>query len=110
MAELFLQWLQQFMDFSTILNISIAASWMVLAVFLLRFALKKAPKWVHVLLWGLVAVRLLMPFSIESSFFAEFAYLETDAILPRTPETFGIISSLKYLLSVRGYVIIFRFS
>ena len=68
MAELFLQWLQQFMDFSTILNVSIAASWMVLAVFLLRFALKKAPKWVHVLLWGLVAVRLLMPFSIESSF------------------------------------------
>ena len=56
------------MDFSVILNISIAASWMVLAVIVLRLILKKAPKWIHVALWGLVAVRLLMPFSIESAY------------------------------------------
>ena len=38
-----------------------------LAVLLLRFVLKKAPKWVNVLLWGIVAVRLICPFSIESA-------------------------------------------
>ena len=66
------QWLSTTMeyvlDFSNILNASIAASWMVLAVIVMRFLLKKAPRWTHVALWGLVAVRLLLPFSIESAF------------------------------------------
>ena len=53
--------------FLKILNMSISASWLVLAVLLLRLALKNAPKWVRVLLWGLVAVRLVFPFSIESA-------------------------------------------
>ena len=57
MSELFLK----------IINMSISASWLVLAVLLLRFVLKKAPKWVNVLLWGIVAVRLAFPFSIESA-------------------------------------------
>lgn len=52
--------------FLKILNMSISASWLVLAVLILRFALKKAPKWVNVLLWGIVAVRLILPFSPES--------------------------------------------
>jgi len=38
----------------------------VIAVLTLRFCLKKAPKWVNVLLWGIVAVRMVFPFSIES--------------------------------------------
>lgn len=49
------------------LNMSIAASWLILAVALLRFALKKAPKWIAVLLWGIVALRLAVPFSFESA-------------------------------------------
>ena len=53
--------------FLKIINMSISASWLVLAVLLLRFVLKKAPKWVNVLLWGIVAVRLICPFSIESA-------------------------------------------
>ena len=53
--------------FLKIVNMSISASWLVLAVLLLRFILKKAPKWVNVLLWGIVAVRLAFPFSIESA-------------------------------------------
>ena len=53
--------------FLKIVNMSISASWLVLAVLLLRFVLKKAPKWVNVLLWGIVAVRLTFPFSIESA-------------------------------------------
>ena len=53
--------------FLKIINMSISASWLVLAVLILRFVLKKAPKWVNVLLWGIVAVRLICPFTIESS-------------------------------------------
>ena len=60
--------LQSVMDVSNVLNASAAASWLVLVVIMLRFLLKKVPKGLHVALWGLVAVRLLMPISIESGF------------------------------------------
>ena len=60
--------------FLKILNMSAAASWIAAAVLLLRCCLKRAPKWANVLLWGFVAVRLLLPFSIES----------TLSLLPRT--------------------------
>lgn len=53
--------------FLKIVNMSISASWLVLAVLVFRLVFKKAPKWIHVLLWGIVAVRLLCPFSIESA-------------------------------------------
>ena len=53
--------------FLQIVNMSVAASWIVLAVLLLRFFLKDVPKWTYVLLWGIVAVRLICPFSLESS-------------------------------------------
>ena len=43
MSELFLK----------IINMSISASWLILAVLILRLVLKKAPKWVNVLLWGI---------------------------------------------------------
>ena len=52
--------------FLSIVNMSISASWIVLAVLILRLLLKKAPKWITVLLWGIVAIRLICPFSIES--------------------------------------------
>lgn len=52
--------------FLKIVNMSISASWIVLAVLLLRLLLKKAPKWISVILWGIVAIRLICPFSIES--------------------------------------------
>ena len=52
--------------FLKILNMSITASWLVLAVIALRFLLKKAPKAFAVLLWGLVGIRLILPFSFES--------------------------------------------
>jgi len=58
MTELFLR----------VLNLSYSALWIVLAVVVLRVALRKAPKWIHVLLWALVAVRLVLPFSVESAF------------------------------------------
>lgn len=48
-------------------NMSIAAGWIVLVAAALRLLLKRAPKWISVLLWGVVALRLVCPFSIESA-------------------------------------------
>lgn len=53
--------------FLKLVNLSISASWLILAVLVLRVVLKKAPKWVMPLLWGVVALRLVCPFSIESA-------------------------------------------
>jgi len=52
--------------FLHLLNMSITAGWIALAVLILRLFLKKAPRWITVLLWGLVGLRLLLPISIES--------------------------------------------
>ena len=53
--------------FLKLLNLSISASWLVLAVLVLRLISKRSPKWMNVLLWGIVALRLVLPFSIESA-------------------------------------------
>ena len=53
--------------FVKLLNISIAAGWIVLAAALLRKLLRRAPKWAVCLLWLVLALRLVLPFSIESS-------------------------------------------
>ena len=57
MTELFLK----------LLNMGLSATWLILAVLLLRLVLKRAPKWVNPLLWGVAALRLVLPFSIESA-------------------------------------------
>lgn len=54
--------------FYSVLNMSISASVLILAVLLLRFLFRKAPKWVNVLLWGLVAVRLICPVALSTPF------------------------------------------
>ena len=54
--------------FLHLINMSISASYIVLAVLILRPLLKKAPKWIAPIFWGIVAVRLLCPFSFESIF------------------------------------------
>lgn len=53
--------------FLKLVNLSISASWLILSVLVLRVVLKKAPKWVMPLLWGVVALRLVCLFSIESA-------------------------------------------
>lgn len=52
--------------FAKLVSISIVSNWLILAVILLRVLLKKAPRWIICILWALVAVRLVFPFSIES--------------------------------------------
>ncbi len=54
--------------FLKLLNMSITASWLILAAIAVRFLLKKAPKWISCLLWAIVAIKLICPFSIESTF------------------------------------------
>ena len=74
-------------------NMSISAGWLVLAVLVLRLLLKKAPMWVRVLLWGIVAIRLICPFSIESvlSLIPSTQTISPDIMMDWSPEiTTGI--------------------
>ena len=66
------------------IHASHAAGWLVLAILLLRPLLKKAPKWIHCILWALVAVRLVCPFSLESSL---SLIPETDSLSNLIPES-----------------------
>lgn len=54
--------------FLSLLNMSITASWLILVVLCIRFLFRKMPKWINCILWGVVAIRLIVPFSIESEF------------------------------------------
>ena len=54
--------------FLKLLNMSVTASWLILAVLCIRLLFRKIPKWITCLLWGVVAIRLVFPFSIESAF------------------------------------------
>lgn len=49
-------------------NISITATWVVLVLVVLRPVLKKVPKWVSCILWGVVGLRLILPINFESNF------------------------------------------
>lgn len=87
--------------FLKIVNMNIAASWLVLAVLLLRLVLKKAPKWVSVLLWGIVAVRLVCPFSFESmlSLIPSAETIHPDIMMDRTPQIHTGINSLNNVIN-----------
>lgn len=91
MSELFLK----------IVNMSISATWLVLAVLVLRFALKKAPKWSHVLLWGLVGFRLLCPFTLESalSLIPSSQTISPEIMLDPTPEIHTGIESVNRVVN-----------
>ena len=53
--------------FLDVLNLSIASIWLILAVILFRGIFGKAPKWMRCILWGLVAIRLVIPFDVKSA-------------------------------------------
>ncbi len=74
--------------FLKIINMSISASYIVLAVLLLRLLLKKAPKWIAVVLWGIVALRLVCPFTVESvlSLIPSSEVVAPDIMMDRKPE------------------------
>ena len=69
--------------FIKMLSISITASWIVLAVILLRFALRRAPKWLHCVLWVIVALRLLLPVVPQS----RISLIPRDLTVQQTVQT-----------------------
>ena len=87
--------------FLKIINMSISASWLVLAVVLLRLVLKKAPKWISVLLWGFVAIRLICPFSIESvlSLIPSAETVSPEIMMDWTPEISTGIGSVDTVIN-----------
>lgn len=64
--------------FLKLLNMSINASWLILAVLVLRIFLRKAPRWISCLLWAVVAFRLICPISLESA----FSLLPSGEVIP----------------------------
>jgi beta-lactamase regulating signal transducer with metallopeptidase domain len=72
--------------FLTILNMSLTASYVIIFVILVRLLLKKAPKVISYALWGVVAFRLIIPFSFESIF----------SLLPRNTNTVPIPHDIFY--------------
>ena len=74
--------------FLKILNMSLSASWVLLAVLLLRLLFRKAPKWISVALWGIVGIRLISPFSIESvlSLIPSAEVVSPEIMMDWTPE------------------------
>ncbi|MGN0493033.1 MAG: M56 family metallopeptidase [Acutalibacteraceae bacterium] len=81
--------------FLKLFNMSVTASWIVLAVIILRPLLKKAPKAVTVFLWGLVGIRLIFPISFESvlSLIPSGEILPSDILTTKTP---AIDSGISY--------------
>ena len=69
--------------FIKLLNMSISASWLILAVVIIRAILKKAPRWSVCLLWRLVALKLIVPFSFKSI----FSLIPSDEVIPETIAT-----------------------
>lgn len=77
--------------FQEVVDLSISASWLVVAVIIFRFVLKKASKAMHVLLWGVVAFRLLCPISFASEYslvpeLPESGVMAGDWVVNQTPE------------------------
>ena len=82
--------------FLKLLNMGLTASWLVLAVLLLRLLLKKAPKWMHCLLWAVVALRLVLPVTFETglSLVPSAEVIPTDIAVSQAPAIHSGISTL----------------
>ena len=80
--------------FMKLLNMSINAGWLVLAVLLVRIIFRKAPKWLFPLLWSFVGIRLLMPNALESR-------------LSVIPDISGFSASEQGLLSAKVSLLLF---
>ncbi len=87
--------------FLSFLNRSISAGWLILVIIGLRLVLKRTPKWVNVLLWGLVAIRLVFPFSLESVFslIPSAETIRPSIMLDPTPQVHTGISSLNNVVN-----------
>lgn len=82
--------------FLKLLNMSITAGWLILTVLCVRLLFRKMPKWINCLLWGVVAVRLLIPFSIESK------YSLQPSAQPIKPHTMVEADMVPYVPSIKS--------
>ena len=75
--------------FLTLLNMSINATYIALAVILIRLILKRAPRWIHCLLWVFVGIRLVFPNVLESnlSVIPSSEPIQIDAVESAAPTT-----------------------
>lgn len=87
--------------FLKLLNMSITASWIVLAIILFRIIFKKAPKAIVVGIWALVGIRLLCPFSFESIFslIPSVDTVPTDIIYAESPTINSGITSFNTVVN-----------
>jgi len=100
--------------FLEIVNMSVAASWLIMAVILLRMILKKAPKIINYLLWALVGFRLICPYTIESVLSlipsaetvpADIMYTQTPILLNEiSPKIEGSINPMQIISEVSSYI------
>ena len=95
--------------FLKLFNMAVSASWLILAVLAVRLFFKRAPKWVICLMWGLVAVRLICPFSVESkmSLLPSGETIPQNIAMERKPQ---IESGLKVIDEAVNPVIEYNFS
>ena len=82
-------------------NLSLTASCLVLAIIAVRLVFRKAPKWLFCLLWSLVALRLLLPFSIESvlSLIPSAEPLPQEILYTEVPQIHSGISAVDNILN-----------
>ena len=92
--------------FLAVLNRSIAAGWVVLAVLLLRLLLCRAPRWTRGALWAVVAARLVLPGSVKSglSLIPSAETVSPGIMLDQSPEIHSGVPALDRLVDpvIRG--------
>ena len=73
--------------FLRVVELSWQAGVLALAVMLARLALRRAPKWAVCMLWALVAVRLIVPVSLQSRVSLQAEQSPVTAALEQLPQT-----------------------
>ena len=82
--------------FLTLLNMSIAAGWLIIAAVLLRPLLKRSPRAIKCVIWALVGIRLVCPLTLESalSLIPSAETISPDILYSTEPEIHSGISAL----------------
>ena len=97
--------------FLKLINMSISAGWLVLAILLLRPVLRRTPKWISCLLWGMAALRLVIPVSVPSFFSLQpsaqvipqnIAMTQTPAIYSGIPSVNDVVNPMLTQQLIRG--------
>jgi len=96
--------------FLKLVNMSIAAGILILAVAIARHILTKAPKNIIYILWGMVAIRLLCPVSIESSFSLIPRVVSTRQVTASISETDSMLGDYFMVIWLCGALIMFGYS